>query len=496
MEQKIGFSWLKEFYKLNKCSLKHQSFIGKKDGIEITSKGIVLQVFRSSKFAVENNPLEHLVFGLKYDYLDFHLLKSVFKKIPEKEIIAFIGNSPSGIYSKKIGFLFEFLMDKSLDIDFVIPGNYVDLLDEKKYIVGKTVKNSKWKINDNLLGTPDFCPIVRKTAEIEIFQSIDISAQIMQLRKEYPLDIFTRATNYLYGKETKSSYEIEHEKPSPKRIERFVSLLMKAGTVAEDNMFDEGYLTLLQNEIVDPRFAVKRYRDFQNYVGQSLPNYSEMLHYICPPPELVHSLMHGLKEVALKTGTASALVRASTLSFGFVFIHPFEDGNGRLHRFLIHDTLVRDKVVQDGLIIPVSAHILNNLKEYDGVLEDFSKVLMQIIDYEKDDKGNVRVLNLEEIESYYRFPDLTVQTSFLGKTIQETVMTDIPNELEFIMRYDELRLSIQEIVDMPDAEISRMILFLHQNKGIFPKRRRKDFAKLIDSEIELMEKEYLTIFEM
>ncbi|HKO76666.1 MAG TPA: Fic family protein [Flavobacterium sp.] len=496
MEQKIGFSWLKEFYKLNKCSLKHQSFIGKKDGIEMTSKGIVLQEFRSSKFAVENNPLEHLVFGLKYDYLDFHLLKSVFKKIPEKEIIVFIGNSPSGIYSKKIGFLFEFLMDKSLNIDFDILGNYIDLLDVKKYITGKTVKNSKWKINDNLLGTPDFCPIVRRTSEIETFQSIDISAQIMQLRKEYPLDIFNRATNYLYGKETKSSYEIEHEKPSPKRIERFVSLLMKAGTVAEENMFDEGNLTLLQNEIVDPRFAVKCYRDFQNYVGQSLPNYSEMLHYICPPPELVHSLMHGLKAVALKTGTASALVRASTLSFGFVFIHPFEDGNGRLHRFLIHDTLVRDKVVQDGLIIPVSAHILNNIKEYDAVLEDFSKVLMQIIDYEKDDKGNVRVLNLEEIESYYRFPDLTVQTSFLGKTIQETVMTDIPNELKFIMRYDELRLSIQEIVDMPDVEINKMILFLHQNKGIFPKRRRKDFARLTDAEIELMEKEYLTIFEM
>jgi len=49
---------------------------------------------------------------------------------------------------------------------------------------------------------------------------------------------------------------------------------------------------------------------------------------------------------------------------------------------------------------------------------------------------------------------------------------------------------------MPDAEINRMILFLHQNKGIFPKRRRKDFAKLTDPEIELMEKEYLTIFEM
>ncbi|WP_348824538.1 Fic family protein [Flavobacterium aestuarii] len=495
MEQSAGFYWLKNHYQLHKLSLKSQSYIGNNEKMELTSKGVVLRVF-GLKYGVENNPINHIIFGLKFDYLNLHLLKSVFKCIPEREIRDFIMSFPKGIYTRKIGFLYEFLMRKSIDLDFVISGNYVDLLDEKKYIVGKTVKNSKWKINDNLLGTPDFCPIVRKTTEIETFQSIDISAQIMQLRREYSSDIFNRATNYLYGKETKSSYEIEHEKPSPKRIERFISLLMKAGTVPQDIMFEERNLTLMQNEIVDPRFAVNGYRDFQNYVGQSLPNYSEMLHYICPPPESVSSLMQGLKEVALKTETVSALVRASTLSFGFVFIHPFEDGNGRLHRFLIHDTLVRDKVVQDGLIIPVSAHILNNIKEYDAVLEDFSKELMQIIDYEKDDKGNIRILNFEEIESYYRFPDLTAQTSFLGKTIQETVMTDIPNELEFIMRYDELRLSIQEIVDMPDMEISRMILFLHQNKGLFPKRRRKDFVKLTDAEIELMEKEYQTIFEM
>lgn len=50
--------------------------------------------------------------------------------------------------------------------------------------------------------------------------------------------------------------------------------------------------------------------------------------------------------------------------------HPFLDGNGRIHRFLIHDLLTRDSLTEQGLIIPVSAHMLNNMKDYDAALED------------------------------------------------------------------------------------------------------------------------------
>jgi hypothetical protein len=495
MEQLVGFSWLKHFYHLSRLSLKCISYVGDNEKMEITSNGALIRVF-GKKYRIENTPMNHLVFGLKYDYVNLHFLKTIFTKIPTSTILDFINAAPSGIYSRKIGFLYEFLMQQQLDIEIVIVGNYIDLLDSKKYHVGCIVKNSKWKINDNLLGNFDFCPIVRRTMEIDSYQEMDVSNIIKELREDYSVEIFERANNYLYGKETKSSFQIEHEQPSLKRIDRFVALLMKAGKISENEMYLEPNLTLLQNDIVDPRFAVSSYRDFQNYIGQSLPNYAELVHYICPPPEIVASLMRGLNSVATKSKGASALIRASSLSFGFVFIHPFEDGNGRLHRFLIHDTMVRDQVVPDGMIIPVSAHILNNIKDYNAVLEAYSKDLMHLIDYEKLEKGGLKVLNPSEVESFYRYPDLTIQTSFLGKTIQETLLTDMPNELRFIYRYDELRTSIQDIVDMPDKDIQLMIQFLHQNKGVFPKRRRKDFAKITDPEIVLMEQEYQSIFEM
>jgi hypothetical protein len=46
----------------------------------------------------------------------------------------------------------------------------------------------------------------------------------------------------------------------------------------------------------------------------------------------------------------------------------------------------------------------------------------------------------------------------------------MPKELSFMKRFDESRRAVQQIVDMPDKLITMMLAFLHQNKGIFPKK--------------------------
>ena len=102
---------------------------------------------------------------------------------------------------------------------------------------------------------------------------------------------------------------------------------------------------------------------------------------------MVQSMMQGLIDVEDKTTGKPAVVRAAIIAFGFVFIHPFEDGNGRIHRFFIHDMLTRDGLAEHGLIIPVSAHMINNMKDYDAALENYSKPLMQRIKFTRDDKG-------------------------------------------------------------------------------------------------------------
>lgn len=491
-----GFQWLKEKYGLPGHILTHSSYIGNNESVELTSKGNVEQVYGPKYAPAGDTPMFHLEFALKYDDLNLDFLKSVFEKIPSGDIKELILKSPAGKYARKIGFLYEWLTDEVIELPKPAAGNYVNILEDEQYITGAVIKNSKWKINNNLLGTLRFCPVIRKTTKLVTLLETDIREKIQQLKERYPQEVFKRAISYLYNKETRSSYEIEKEQPSPDRIERFIAVLTKAGTEETAQMLERQRLVILQNTIVDPRFSAVDFRDFQNYVGELLPNYQEQIHYICPPPDIVPSLMDGLKETGQKTvGTIRSEIRAAMLPFAFVFIHPFEDGNGRLHRFLIHDILVHDGTVPAGLIIPVSAHMLNNIKDYDNILEKYSKPLMQRVRYDKGEDGSITITNPREVEGYFRYPDLTDHCIYLLETIHATLEQDMPDELTFLQRYDEAKKELQRIVDMPDRDINLMLVFLHQNKGIFPSRRRDRFAKLTDEEITRMQKAYRRIYE-
>ena len=39
--------------------------------------------------------------------------------------------------------------------------------------------------------------------------------------------------------------------------------------------------------------------------------------------------------------------------------------------------------------------------------------------------------------------------------------------MEFLEKYDETKMAIKNIVDMPDKEIDLFIKFMHQNRGNF-----------------------------
>jgi Fic family protein len=493
-KQAAGSTWLKQQLNLSGYQLSRRSFIGTQNKIEMASDGTIDQLFGAKYAPVENSIPAHIEFLLKYDDLNLDFLDAVFKHTGQQELVKFISSSPNGKYSRKLGFLYEWLTAQVLDLDFEPGGNYVDLLDQGQYITGRTLKNSRWRINDNLLGEPDFCPIVRRTQVLEETLAIDFKAEIEALKKEFSPEIFSRATQYLYRKETKSSYEIESEKPSPERIDRFITILYEAGKAPSTEVLCEKNLTSLQNAIVDPRYAQAGFRDFQNYIGQTTYRMEEVYHYICPPPKIVHSMMKGLIAVAEKTAGESAVVRAAIIAFGFVFIHPFEDGNGRIHRFLIHDMLTRDGLAEHGLIIPVSAHMINNMRDYDTVLENYSKPLMQRVKYTSSSKGAINITNPEDVNSYFRYPDLTAQSAYLARTIQATIQQDLSEELFFLERYDELKRTLQNLIDMPDRRLNDIIVFLHQNRGVFPNRRKKHFEEITDQEFEKIEQIYGEIF--
>jgi len=97
----------------------------------------------------------------------------------------------------------------------------------------------------------------------------------------------------------------------------------------------------------------------------------------------VPRLIDGLIEMdnKLNRGNYDPVLAATLIAFGFVFIHPFADGNGRIHRYLIHHVLAAMGFSPKGLIFPVSAVLLECIGEYKKVLESYSGKRLELIDW-------------------------------------------------------------------------------------------------------------------
>ena len=157
------------------------------------------------------------------------------------------------------------------------------------------------------------------------------------------------------------------------------------------------------------------------------------------------------------------VVAASVLAFGFVYIHPFDDGNGRLHRYLVHHVLAQRGFNPPGVVFPVSAAILERIDDYRLVLEDYSRRLLPVVDWEPTNGGNVRVLN--DTDDFYRFFDATPHAEFLYGCVRQTIEHDLPGEAAFLKRYDAFRRELNLMIDMPERLYDLLFRYLHQNGG-------------------------------
>jgi hypothetical protein len=434
---------------------------------------------------------DHLEFALKHEGVSLEVLAALFRAVDqqsfEAELCGHIEARPTGQNTRRLWFLYEFLTKRRLPLKDVTQGNYVELLDPKRYYTARPVNSRRHRVRDNLLGNVNFCPIVRRTPVLREFEAKQLKKKAEQIVASYDEDALRRAVDYLYTKETRCSFDIEREKPSQKRAARFVSLLRE---LPEQRSLDEAALVHMQNVIVEERFAERGYRTEQNYVGESVGmGLRQHVHFVPPRPKMVPRLMRGLLS-ALERMMASQpepVVHAATISFGFVFIHPFEDGNGRLHRLLIHYILSREGFTPQGLIFPISAVMLQKRQEYDACLESFSKPLMNLLDYTVDEKGRLSVKG--RTSGFYRYVDFTRMAEDLYRWIEETLDTEFRDELDFIVRYREAREKLDDLVEMPDKARNRFIQFCLQNEGrLSAGKRTRYFSFLSDDELRALER--------
>jgi hypothetical protein len=184
-----------------------------------------------------------------------------------------------------------------------------------------------------------------------------------------------------------------------------------------------------------------------------------------------------------------SVIAAASVSFGFVYIHPFEDGNGRIHRFLMHHILARGGFNPPAVIFPVSAVILRDIDAYRRVLETYSKQLLPLISWKTTQEKNIEVT--ENTGLYYRYFDATAHAEFTYECVAQTIDKDLPDEVSYLKSYDNFCIRVSALVDMPSRTLDLLHNFLRQGNGRLSKRAKdKEFSTLQKSEIEEIEMAY------
>ena len=453
----------------------------------------IVQDGRKERFVypLQNDPgpsdSAHLEFAVRNEGVNLEVLDAYFAaRGPdlEPELAARVQETPTGVFVRRLWCLYEWLTGRRLPLEDLTVGNYQSLLDSADYVTFESGNRfRRQRLIDNLLGVRDFCPVVRRTDALATSERGDLKDAVSQLVKNYSDDAVRRAVNYLYTRETRSSFEIEDERPDDKRIDRYLALLRDVPRIEQ---LTERELVRIQNETVEARFANSAFRTEQNYVGQTI-GLREKVHFIPPRPEELGILMLGWLATAerLSRSDVDAIVHAAVLSFSFVLLHPFEDGNGRMHRLLIHHVLSRRGFTPPDLIFPVSAVIVRKAREYDDCLESFSRPLMSLVDHEMDEDGRLSVA--QDTSRLYRFPDLTRMAEDLYRWVADTINTDFRNELDFVVEFQKVQEEIRRIVDMPDRLLRLFVRVAVHNGGKISISKRAKFDRLTDPEIAAME---------
>jgi Fic/DOC family len=201
-------------------------------------------------------------------------------------------------------------------------------------------------------------------------------------------------------------------------------------------------------------------------------------------------LMEGLVAFSERLRTApdaiDPVIAASALSFGFVFIHPFMDGNGRLHRYLIHESLSVAGFTPKGIILPVSAVIVANLDRYKSALEAFSRSLRDRTAYNPDLPDTPATGN-DSI--YFRYFDATEQASFLFDALERTVEHDLDDEISYLLGFDRARQALNSLADWPSHTLETFVHVVHRNNDKLSVNKRKShFQWMSDDEVERFER--------
>jgi Fic/DOC family len=436
---------------------------------------------------------DHLTFALRHEDLDLLILKRVFEAAPQAEVEAFVRAAPTGVPARRAWYLYETLTGRSLPIDDAPQAQAIDLLDPEAYFTGKPRLSRRHRVRDNLLGNARFCPIIRRTDSLSAFLDQDLAARARETVGRTGAHLVARAASFMLLADSRASFEIEGERPPRNRLERWGRAVMQAG---KNRLTLDEIIRLHGVLIEDTRFVHAGLRPDGVFLGERDHLGDPLPEFIGADPKDLGDLMAGLLEAndRMREDGLDPVLQAAATAFGCVYVHPFQDGNGRMHRCLIHDVLAERKFTPPGMVFPVSSVMLDRIDDYRTTLQAHSAPLMPFIEWRPTPERNVEVLN--DTADLYRYFDCTEAAEFLYACVTRTVVHDLPREIDYLRRHDQAIHRIMDTVEMPDRVAENLVIFIRQNKGNLAKKRRtQEFSKLRDDEVASLERIVRDAFE-
>jgi hypothetical protein len=446
------------------------------------------EIFRSQQWP-GNAVFDHLMFAIKNEGIDLRIIHETTKVADSSKITRALEGA-TGLFARRLWFFWEWLTDEKLDLPDLGKVKYEPALEPEKYFaIDSGERSARHKIIDNLPGVRSFCPLVRKTSRLEDLISQQLPSRAREAVKKAPQHIVSRAAASLLLGDSKASFAIEQEKPGAQRAARWARAIGEAGS----NQLSQEELERLQQIILqDARFVKMGVRKEGGFIGSHSRNgkIPEPVHISARHEDLAELLAGiSLYETRAIEGGVDPMVVAAAVAFGFGYVHPFEDGNGRIHRYMLHHVLARGGFNPAGLVFPISVVVYRRIEEYSAVLKSVSGPMMEFIDWRPTSQGNVEVLSDSAV--FYRFFDSTVHAEFVADCVREAVEHDLPKEIDYIERYDRFRSNVDEILEMPARLVDLLRGFLEQGNGKLPKRAlAKEFSALTEVEVVQIEEAY------
>jgi hypothetical protein len=290
-----------------------------------------------------------------------------------------------------------------------------------------------------------------------------------------------RALAWAYLSETEGSFAIEGEAPTQDKAARYAALLRQAH---QRQPLTEDLLVALQNAtITNPLDQAVQFRTRQNRLQRDRPGAAGIT-YVPPAPDLAVELMKGLMRLGNdRPAGLDALVHAAVVSFAFVFIHPFMDGNGRLSRFLIHHCLGQSGLLPPQFLLPVSVAMKRHEADYLQALTSFSKPARQLCQVTWAGDEHYLYDWTQGADVWFRYMDLTDAVAFTLDMAQAALDIHMRQEVAFLALYDRVKRHIDERYDLRGSDLATLIVTTFQNGGALSNNRRKRYADRVQPDV-------------